>query len=96
MAFAAQILPLVHTHTGIWPLVAVVDNHEQGSREAPWLDVAPNERLFNILFNLIVHVSQAFFAVRGPGCALEAGLLISSQACSPCSLLRLSLLPVVR
>lgn len=57
--------------------------------EAHLLYVALNEQLFNIWFNLIVqYVPQTLFTAQGPDCAPEAGLLISSWAFSPRSLLR--------
>lgn len=68
MASEAQILPLAHTHThtGIWPLITVGDDHRQGSGKAPMLYVALNEQLFNILFNLIVQVPPGLICCAWP------------------------------
>lgn len=87
---------LLHTHTGIQALITVVDDHEQGVGRLPGFMLLLISGCSIFYLTSLFMCLQALFTVRGPGCALEAGLLISSQACSPRSLLRLSLLSVVR
>lgn len=92
-----RLCPLhTHTHTGIWPLIALGDDHEQGVGRFPGFLLLLMSGCSIFYFTSLFLCLQALFAVRGPGCALEAGLLISSQASSPLSLLRLSLLSAGR
>lgn len=83
-----EFCPL-HAHIGIRPLITVVDDHIEGLRRlASFMLLLMSSCSIFYLTSLFNKCPQALFTAHGPGCTLEAGLLISSQACSPCSLLR--------